>query len=336
MKITQSFNDCPKSLKRGVRHYWDKKWTRLNRLMGAGSRDPVKLTLNFENGATGFMATGVLHTPGGTMVARGDGGQGEYMAALDQMVDRLAAELGRHRERRRAQRVEKRRVRRHASDALVTSLQEARQQLDREPYVRALSEHMSELRHHVHRELVLCELAGSVRRGELTADDVIDEVVAQSWERFETSVSSMSLDHWLMELIHDYLDEKAAMPDEAMRSIDEPVTDADQRYMSRDSVFYDEATPEDEGEEELARVIPDEHGLDPLDLLTREDDETFLLDRLAALPRRQRRAFTLYTFEEWSLPEIAAMLRSDETSITQDIELARQGLRRDLDRRHLS
>jgi RNA polymerase sigma factor (sigma-70 family) len=270
------------------------------------------------------------------MVARGDGARGEYMAAVDQMVERLASELGRHRERRRAARVEERRTRRRASDSLMTSLSEARMQRDREPYVRQLGEHMAELRHHVHRELVLSELAGAVRRGELTADDVIDEVVARSWDHFDADCAPEDLDRWMMELIHDYLDERAAEPREAMRSIDEPVTDADHRWMSRDTYFHDEAEPEEEAEEELAGIIPDEHGLDPLDLLTREDDESFLLDRLAALPRRQRRAFTLYTFEEWTVSEIATMLRSDETSITKEIEAARGMLRRDLNMRHLS
>lgn len=212
----------------------------------------------------------------------------------------------------------------------TTTLGRHRRQITVKQFTDRLTEWMAGLRRHIERELELTILAGGIRPGEVGADDIMDEVIVRAWSELRSRPQDMSLHRWLVELVHQHLDALEAGRADPLRSIDEPTTPADQKYMARDCGVYDEAFQDEDDDGTLSMVVPDDHAPDPLELLTEQEDEPTILDRLAALPRRQRRAFTLFTLEEWTVPEIASTLRCSEDEVEEEIARAKEALRAEM------
>lgn len=215
-------------------------------------------------------------------------------------------------------------------DTTTPTLRRHRRRTSVKRFTEKLTNWMAGLRRHVQRELELTILAGGIRAGEVGADDIMDEVIVRAWSELRTRPQDMSLHRWLVELVHEHLDGLESRRADPLRSIDEPTTHADQRYMSRDGAVYDEAFHEEDDDDSLSTVVPDDHARDPFQLLEDEEDESTILDRLAMLPRRQRRAFTLFTLEEWTVPEIAATLKCSDEEVEDELERAREALRSEM------
>ena len=77
----------------------------------------------------------------------------------------------------------------------------------REDFFRLLRPHLRFLRDHARRELRLLELEGTLHRGELTVDDLLDEVANRAWERFADRPRQLSLDLWLTDLVQEALEQ---------------------------------------------------------------------------------------------------------------------------------
>lgn len=104
------FGRCGAGLKDRVRAYWAKKRWRVSRLLTTFRHDQCDLQLTVGRDAGLFKSRSVLRLPTDTLVA--EGLAKAWREAMDQMVDRLAAELRRHRERIRHDDAYKRKNRR--------------------------------------------------------------------------------------------------------------------------------------------------------------------------------------------------------------------------------
>jgi len=104
------FGRCGAGLKDRVRAYWGKKRWRVSRLLTTFRHDQCDLQLMVGRDAGLFKSRGVLRLPTDTLAA--EGLAQTWREAMDQMMDRLTAELRRHRERIRHDDAYKRKNRR--------------------------------------------------------------------------------------------------------------------------------------------------------------------------------------------------------------------------------
>jgi len=109
------FGRCGAGLKDRVRAHWAKKRWRVSRLLTRYRHDQCELQLTVGRDAGLFRSRSVLKLPTDTLVA--EGLAETWREAMDQMADRLTAELRRHRERIRHDDAYKRKNRR--TDAVM-------------------------------------------------------------------------------------------------------------------------------------------------------------------------------------------------------------------------
>ena len=120
--------------------------------------------------------------------------------------DTLVAEVRRHKEKVRKDYVFKRKNRNRADlGAAGPQLQQHKEAGNREDFFRMLRPHLGFLRDYARREIHMLEQDGTLHRGELTVDDLLDQVVILAYERFKDRPRKVSLDLWLTDLLDDAL-----------------------------------------------------------------------------------------------------------------------------------
>ena len=77
----------------------------------------------------------------------------------------------------------------------------------REDFFRLLRPHLGFLRDYARREIRMLEREGSLHRGEVTVDDLLDQVLILAWERFADRPRRLSLDLWLTDLLQEALEQ---------------------------------------------------------------------------------------------------------------------------------
>jgi ribosome-associated translation inhibitor RaiA len=139
--------DCSMGVSEDVASYWEQKLPRIERLLPRVAADQRQLRLSFVCGETGYTARAMLALPTGTLLARIDPPAPEHRAAIDHVVDKLTAEIRRHKERLRHEDVHHRRHRREhdfaAAEPYLTGLHHAR---DREAFFGVLRPLLRNLR----------------------------------------------------------------------------------------------------------------------------------------------------------------------------------------------
>jgi phosphoglycolate phosphatase-like HAD superfamily hydrolase len=137
--------ECSTGVSEDIASYWEQKLPRIERLLTRFAADQRQLRLSFACGETGYTSLARLVLPTGTLLVRTDPPALEHRAAIDQLVDKLTAEIRRHKERLRHEDVHHRRRR---------------------------------------RELIIAQLEGDIPPGELTVSDLLDEVLLRAWDEW--------------------------------------------------------------------------------------------------------------------------------------------------------
>ena len=107
----------------------------------------------------------------------------DSQVVLDRITDALVTEVKRHKERVRRDYIFKRKARNRADlSAAGPVLQKKVEDRRPEDFFRLLRQHLGILRHHAHRELRMLDMEGLLHRGEVTVDDLQDEVLSRAWE----------------------------------------------------------------------------------------------------------------------------------------------------------
>ena len=169
---------------------------------------------------------------------------------------------------------------------------------------------------------------GRSHRGELTVNDLLDQVMILAYERFKDRPRKLSLDLWLTDLVQDALEQWIKQEHRPHASLQERA----------EKFRPDEAPQEDEeewwselmGEQETLRLedlIPDLEGTEPWKSLEAEEQSDRLLTSIAKLPPRRRQAFLLHALEGYATDEIAMLQDRPESEVKADIEAARKWLR---------
>ena len=166
-----------------------------------------------------------------------------------------------------------------------------------------IEHHLSGLYDFVRREITGREATGILPAGDLTPEEVVDEVAVASLEGFAERPREMDFSRWLYQLALDALERRA-----------------EQIKAERGSVQrLEDMRPED--------LLADEHRPAPEEAAARPEFRRHIDRTLAGLPRRWRQAFVLYSVEGLTLEEVARVTRLPVDSAHRLIEMAREYLR---------
>lgn len=315
MRIRWTFDDCDQLIQHEIKEYWNKKTTRLERLLVTFPED-LSVSIYRSRSRGVFEGRAILQLPSRTLAA--GAAEPDPWKLVDRLADVLATEIRRYRARSRLEGTSRRRDRRR--DELVAAgplLAQDRDERRREAFFELLLPILWPLKEHARRELRLLEHQGKLGHGEVIAGDIISEVVLRAWEEFDDRPSAWSLDVWLMDLMDDCLNRLRSGPQRSplTRKILASVAQRQQREQQMVSTLtMDELLPGDEGSqgwEDLGDAEQQNH-----------------LDRLlAAMPAHRRNAFFQFVLEGFDAAEIAMIQDRPEDEVKADIEKAREALR---------
>jgi RNA polymerase sigma factor (sigma-70 family) len=318
------FNDCGERVKANLQACWEKKQPRLEKLLRPFRPElrELRLTVYRHEQPPRWEVRGVLHLPTGTLAAEET--EADYKSALDRVADVLVREIKRHKERLRHDYVFRRKNRRReeliaASPMLERDVTQGR----RQAFFDLLRPLLRSLHEHARRELRILELEDILPRGEVTATDLVDEVLTRAWQQFATRPAHRPLDLWLIDLLHEIVQQwREQPPPLAMTGqAKEPTEQA-----KEDEEWWTELLEETEPLA-MEELVPSRDGQEVWEQLETEEQRKGLLQFLAELPAPQRQAFELHALEGFEAAEIAMVQDRSEAEVKSDIEAARQFLR---------
>jgi DNA-directed RNA polymerase specialized sigma24 family protein/ribosome-associated translation inhibitor RaiA len=328
MKNHLVVHDCGESVKATLESYWSKKLPRLEKLLVPYRPDlqDVRLTVHRHEQnpqRAWYEGRAVIHLPTGTLVA--EASDKEPRIVLDRLADTLAREIKRHKEHVRKDYVFKRKKRARADLSAAGPLLERDREVGRrEDFFQLLRPLLGFLRDHARRELRILELEGVLHRNEVSAADVLDEVLSRAWEQFADRPKHLALDLWLTGLLHEVLSawvkqEPRPHASLAERAPEGTVSGGEQEWWAA-LLGYDDAFTLDD-------LVPGSAGTEVWDELAGEEQRRQLLALVAELPTPQRQAFLLHALEDYDPAEIAMLQDRPESQVRADIEAARKALK---------
>jgi len=328
MQVHWAFRGCPDRLKPQMRDYWEEKLPRLERLLKRFP-DPLRemwVTVDTLPHPQRFETKAVVHLPTGTLVAEEIAESWEE--SLDKMADELGRRIKRHKEKVRGDWVYRRKQRRREDlSAAGAQLASDRAASQRNQFFELLGPLMPFMSDHAKRELRRLEKRGEVRRGDLSVNDLTDEVLVRAWERFDERPDHGRLDVWLMQLLDEVVAWFASQPaGVSIESTIVPVeeleeeSDVDEEDDSYAGFFLEHALAT------LADILPDKHA-DAWDALEPTEQRERLEDALSQMEPPRRLAFIHHTLEGFDTAEIAMMQDRPEEEVIADVKAAREELR---------
>jgi RNA polymerase sigma factor (sigma-70 family) len=328
------FNKCSNAVKSELEEYWSKKWPRLAKLLEPSyspELQEVRLTVTCHEQSPQrlwYDIHAAILLPTGSLAAKSH--DKDPRAALDDVTDLLAAEIERHKERVRKDYIFKRKTRPHTDISAAGPQAKRRPTIDdREAFTRQIRPLLADLREHIRHELRALEIEEVLHRNELSVADLMDEVLARAWQNFADRPRNQSLKNWLIEILHDTLEELVKQEPRRHESMEE---DVDETRPSE--------VPQVDDQEWWAWLLGDEERLNLGDYVSRlkdaeiwnqieaEEDQQ-QIGRLVndLLPPLQRQAFVLNVLEDFAPFEIAMVQNRPESEVKADIEKAKQRLR---------
>ncbi len=337
METAWAFDNC-EHVAADVEAYWQKKAPRVERLLGPWKDELKRLrgTLYYHPTRRTWECRMVLQLPSGVLAAEDTAHA--WTEAIDEATDELVRQIKRHKELLREEHLYKRRARRREQMAVAGELlQRDVESRRREAFFQLLRPFLDQIWALAKRELQVLEEEGTLQPGEVSPEDLLDDVMLRAWERFDERPREIPLDAWLVSLLDERLNELASAPKE--RSLEEPVEVAS----GRDEVDEDDVDEVEYWAEQfflpseevtLEELIPDhEFDTDWWAELSEEEQRAEVERLLRGLPRHQRQALLLQAMEGYSLDEIAMLQDRTKAEVARDIQAAKQTLLRRLSER---
>jgi DNA-directed RNA polymerase specialized sigma24 family protein/ribosome-associated translation inhibitor RaiA len=321
------FQDVKPEIKERIQEEWAPKAARIERLLPRAAGEEL-LRLNVRHVGDHFEIHAILNLKRSTLVAQYEASA--YHEALERVADRLIADVRRHKEVIREDYLQ-RRKRRPQQDELAAVIPRLDEHVSRDerdlffdlvrPYA------VRVLRDHAHRELVIAQLEGRVERGSVAVSDLVDETLTRTWDRWDERPRAISLDHWLVSLLHEDLDARTE-PGDAAGHVEDTLPPDDPRYEA-DNGWVIESSPYWGALEPLRfeDVIAGPESVEPWEAVAAEEQRRWILGQLSTFPRERRRAFTLSGLEGWGDEEIARLQGRTDGEVRGDIEAVRAALR---------
>jgi RNA polymerase sigma factor (sigma-70 family) len=325
------FNGIDGAVKAPLETYWEKKVRRLQKLLVPYRTDlqDIRLTVSHHphnSGRRWYETRAVIHLPTGTLVA--EASDKDPQVTLDRVADALVTEIKRHKERVRHDYTYKRKLRNRADlSAAGPMLEQDVVGGRRDDFFRLLRPHLRLLRDHARRELRVRELNGTLHRGEVTADDLLDEVLTLAWQRFSSRPQRLSLDLWLTNLLHDALEQLVTQEPRKHASLEERVDETKSDAVPQVEQEWWAALLGEQETFTLGDLIPDVKESEAWEQLQAEEQKDRILTLMRDLPPAERQAFLLNVLENYDTAEIAMLQDRPESLVKADIEAVRRMLR---------
>jgi DNA-directed RNA polymerase specialized sigma24 family protein/ribosome-associated translation inhibitor RaiA len=319
------FNGCSDWVKEILTAHWEKKASRLRRLVThfPAEQTQLRLTVYQHPDPLRYEVRGVLHLPMKTLVA--ETRSKDPHAVLEEVGDALVRELKRHKEQLRRDYLYRRRARRRADLSAAGPLLERDQAGGRrEAFFDLLRPLLRSLHTHARRGLRIMELEGTIGPGEVTPTDIVHDTITLAWDRFADRPAKQPLELWLIELLHERMSRLAEVP--AHVSIHQPVAAERPDEGEWPFEFMEQNEPLT-----LEDIYPDHDGSDVWHRLEHEEQRDLVLRLLGEFPEQQRQAFLLRTTEGYDIGEIAMIQDRSAQAVQEDIRAAAHGLRSRLD-----
>ncbi len=187
---------------------------------------------------------------------------------------------------------------------------------------------LEKLHRYIERELRFRRDSGQRRLAEVSAEEVIDEVIASALDEHRPRPEKIALEPWLYRLSRSAMDRLGNQLESGSKSVRlndselHPVEDVDGEEMMQ---FYhpDESVTNE-------NLIADRRGSTPEDDASRDELMTMVERALRRATKHQREAFLLFTMEGFRLAEIAAIMERTAEQVQADVTVAREHLRRSL------
>jgi DNA-directed RNA polymerase specialized sigma24 family protein/ribosome-associated translation inhibitor RaiA len=312
------FRDRDESSEERARRAWAEWSPRLERLLTAFPPEQrgTLLTVRHDDRTPQNQVHAVLILPAATIVAAESAD--DVAAAVKRVARTLVEEIKRHKELVREARLQRRKSRRReVLDAAEPLLMRDAEMGRSEDFYDLLRPLLGTLREHARRELRIAERNGALPKGQVTVDDLIDELVHRAWRRFKERPRWVALDLWLIGLLHQVLNE---WPER----VPPPHAGGKPRRLREEEEWF---MPLFGGEEDLEweHLLPGCDG-DPAPRLEADEQLEPTLALLSQLPPMQRGAFALRLQEGYEADDIATIQGRDESKVLADIEAARWAL----------
>ena len=329
MKTQWTFHQCDR-VKKHAREYWTMKTQRLERLLTNYGPDLKRLclTLYHHTDRELWELRAVLHLPTGTLTVEDT--SPAVTEAIDNVADKLASSIGRHKNvlrKRHLQRGRKHRRRQFASASEFLVQDAAANRTG--AFAALILPHADQLYDHACRELRALEENGAIPKREFVASDLVDDLMVRACERFRDRFPETSIDVWLFEQLNQQIDE--------LRLSEQPVSLA----AAESEVMADETDDDDLGDVHywmerllvppqplsLEEMVPDHHWDDIWDTLDADEKRERLAQVLRELPKYQRQALMLkdaYGFETF---EVVRALGRRSEDVESDLVEAREKVR---------
>jgi len=306
----------------------EKKKSKLTRVTGRAKGEAVVLRVNARKSGRPEVTRVSLSLSLRRGVLFTERSDSDPSAALDRALDALTEEIRTFRSSVFQER-QRRRHRRVAEELLQAQayLEERARRSDRASFDERLRPLLRLLYTLAVSEVRDRQVAGDLPLGAVDPVEVLDEVVARTYEAFRSDGIDPPLKTWLVSTMNTYLDEvqdthraepTVASPVHLEESLphDDPL---DVRSLGDDQLeFYqpDESL-------HLEDVLPDLALADPVEALSAREQMRYVYRALRQLPRRQRQAFLLHA-DGFDDMEIAMIQNRSEKEVGQDIRAVRE------------
>ncbi|MEJ2077693.1 MAG: sigma-70 family RNA polymerase sigma factor [Acidobacteriota bacterium] len=186
--------------------------------------------------------------------------------------------------------------------------------------------HLEKLENYIRREVFHLVIQGELPPGVLEPQALVDDVFLFVTSRPEGRPEGLTIEQWMFQvartILHDHLEEIDTHREEPHM---EEEAEEQKQWEDEDLDFYqpDESM-------HLEDLLRDGSISNPEQLLEREETEAQLQRAIAALPASIRESFVLFALEGFTSDEVAMMTGKEPQEILDEVEHAREALRRDL------
>lgn len=190
-----------------------------------------------------------------------------------------------------------------------------------------INANLQQLERFVDRELRYRQATGQIRGGQISREEVIDELIVSALSREEEKPDDLSLESWLYRMALRAMRRLAhANADTANVSLDAPA--GTQNVTGSDENVLQYHQPDDSIREES--LIRDENVRTPEEIFASEEMVAQLDSVLREVRAADREVFVLHALEGFTVPEIARITDLPPDRIRHSIQHARDRIRRDL------
>ena len=193
--------------------------------------------------------------------------------------------------------------------------------------------HLEELSDFVAHELSSAEATGDLARGELTVEDVVDEVLLRAQQEFSKDPAQGEIRSWLIKLAIERLEaEINRSKSERSRTVhieeDIPETPPAEQVSTLGDEILDFYQPDEDVK--LEDIVPDMEASTPEQEAEKNELRQCVNKALRKMPKEQRRLLVLRHVQGLKIPELARALGMGEREINRTLEDAGGNLRRKL------